>query len=81
MLVVWIESVLFGLAYAVDGANIGVFDSHRCFRRLKVHACEEKYIERRKKSRTWVFCRARYYGRNVRSYYVRHRNGCRERGE
>ena len=36
-----------GLAYAVDGANIGVFDSHRCFRRLKVHACEEKYIERR----------------------------------
>jgi len=23
MLVVWIESVLFGLAYAVDGANIG----------------------------------------------------------
>ena len=38
------------LAYAVDGANIGEFDSRRCFRRLNVHACEEKYIERRKKS-------------------------------
>ena len=39
-----------GLAYAVDGVSIGVFDSYRCFRRLKVYACEEKYIERRKKS-------------------------------
>ena len=38
------------MAYAVDGANIGEFDSHRCLRRLNVHACEEKYIERRKKS-------------------------------
>ena len=38
------------MAYAVDGANIGEFDSRRCFRRLKVLAYEEKYIERRKKS-------------------------------
>lgn len=44
----WVRAI--GLAYAVDGANIGVFDSRRCFRRLKVHACEEKYIEWRKKS-------------------------------
>lgn len=48
-----------GLAYAVDGANIGVFDSHRCFRRLKVHACEEKYIEWRKKSTLNVGVRRR----------------------
>ena len=44
----WVRAI--GLACAVDGANIGEFDSHRCFRRLKVLAYEEKYIERRKKS-------------------------------
>lgn len=42
------------LAYAVDGANIGEFDSHRCLRRLNVHACEEKYIERRGKTKRLV---------------------------
>ena len=43
-----------GLANAVDGANIGEFDSHRCLRRLNVHACEEKYIERRGKTKRLV---------------------------
>ena len=42
------------MAYAVDGANIGEFDSHRCLRRLNVHACEEKYIERRGKTKRLV---------------------------
>lgn len=43
-----------GLAYAVDGANIGEFDSHRCVSRLKVLAYEEKYIERRGKTKKLV---------------------------
>ena len=49
MLAVWVKSRCC-LGVCVDGANIGEFDSHRCLRRLNVHACEEKYIERRKKS-------------------------------